>query len=144
MPQTKKPSERAAFSFCVRYMSGALSFVERTPGLFFLLTPSYNFFLILHILPNVRCGNSWQTDQKCPRLPCRQGGSMPHPSANSPWFVFNTSTHSDLRVYAFSVTEETYKPYEFEIKQVHESGNMRALDDAVINECPVTQESEDS
>ena len=69
---------------------------------------------------------------------------MPHPSANSPWFVFNTSTHSDLRVYAFSVTEETYKPYEFEIKQVHESGNMRALDDAVINECPVTQESEDS
>jgi type VI secretion system secreted protein VgrG len=69
---------------------------------------------------------------------------MPHPSANSSWFVFNTPTHSDLRAYAFSVTEEIHKPYEFEIKLVHESGSMRALDDAVINECPVTQESEDA
>lgn len=49
---------------------------------------------------------------------------MSHPSANSSWFTFNTPAHSDLRVYAFSGTEEIHKPYEFEIELVHGSGSM--------------------
>ncbi|SFL93832.1 hypothetical protein SAMN05421830_109134, partial [Desulfomicrobium norvegicum] len=46
---------------------------------------------------------------------------MPHQSANSSWFTFDTPAHSDLRVYAFSGTEEVHKPYEFEIELVHDS-----------------------
>jgi len=49
---------------------------------------------------------------------------MPHPSANSPWFTFDTPAHSDLRVYAFSGTEEVHKPYEFEIELIHESASI--------------------
>ena len=49
---------------------------------------------------------------------------MRHPTADSPWFTFDTSGEAGFRVYAFSGHEEVHEPYEFVIELVHESDNI--------------------
>lgn len=49
---------------------------------------------------------------------------MRHPTADSPWFTFDSSGETGFRVYAFSGHEEVHEPYEFVIELVHESDNI--------------------
>jgi type VI secretion system secreted protein VgrG len=49
---------------------------------------------------------------------------MPHPSANSSWFTFETPAASGFRVYVFSGAEEMQRSYEFKIELVHDFDNL--------------------
>jgi type VI secretion system secreted protein VgrG len=49
---------------------------------------------------------------------------MPHPTADTSWFTFETPGKTGFQVYAFSGVEEVHKPYEFEVELVHESHTL--------------------
>jgi type VI secretion system secreted protein VgrG len=49
---------------------------------------------------------------------------MPHPTADSSWFTFETPPTEGLRVFSHSGAEEIHRPCEFEIELVHESADF--------------------